>query len=290
MPCYHPITGYRARSGRSPVTGLWPIVFSISSGYKDLPVVVPCGQCIGCRLERSRVWAVRCVHESSLYLKNCFVTLTYANAGSTLVKRDFVLFIKRLRKKFGIGIRYFHCGEYGEKFLRPHHHACIFNFDFPDKKLWSVKHGNRLYTSENLDELWGYGYCIIGDVTFDSAAYVARYILKKVTGNMAESHYDGRVPEYTSMSRRPGIASSWFNKYKNDVLSIDGVIVDGNKCKPPRYYDKLYDIDNKLAMQMIKARRRSQINLVNNTYERLRVREICTVAKLNQLNRSIEGR
>ena len=290
MPCYHPITGYRARSGRSPVTGLWPIVFSISSGYKDLPVVVPCGQCIGCRLERSRVWAVRCVHESSLYLKNCFVTLTYANAGSTLVKRDFVLFIKRLRKKFGIGIRYFHCGEYGEKFLRPHHHACIFNFDFPDKKLWSVKHGNRLYTSESLDELWGYGYCIIGDVTFDSAAYVARYILKKVTGNMAESHYDGRVPEYTSMSRRPGIASSWFNKYKNDVLSIDGVIVDGNKCKPPRYYDKLYDIDNKLAMQMIKARRRSQINLVNNTYERLRVREICTVAKLNQLNRSIEGR
>ena len=290
MPCYHPITGYRARSGRSPVTGLWPIVFSISSGYKDLPVVVPCGQCIGCRLERSRVWAVRCVHESSLYLKNCFVTLTYANAGSTLVKRDFVLFIKRLRKKFGIGIRYFHCGEYGEKFLRPHHHACIFNFDFPDKKLWSVKHGNRLYTSESLDELWGYGYCIIGDVTFDSAAYVARYILKKVTGNMAESHYDGRVPEYTSMSRRPGIASSWFNKYKNDVLSIDGVIVDGNKCKPPRYYDKLYDMDNKLAMQMIKARRRSQINLVNNTYERLRVREICTVAKLNQLNRSIEGR
>jgi len=290
MPCYHPITGYRARSGRSPVTGLWPIVFSISSGYKDLPVVVPCGQCIGCRLERSRVWAVRCVHESSLYLKNCFVTLTYANAGSTLVKRDFVLFIKRLRKKFGIGIRYFHCGEYGEKFLRPHHHACIFNFDFLDKKLWSVKHGNRLYTSEILDELWGHGYCIVGEVTFDSAAYVARYIVKKVTGNMAESHYDGRVPEYNSMSRRPGIASSWFDKYKNDVLSIDGVIVDGHKCKPPRYYDKLYDIDNKLAMQMIKARRRSQINLVNNTYERLRVREICTVAKLNQLNRSIEGR
>ena len=130
MACYHPMTAYRSRAGRDPKTGKWPVVFNITQGYADMEVSVACGQCIGCRLERSRQWAIRCVHEASLHPINCFITLTYSpehehrlyvpypdlETGEvignqlSLRKDDFVLFMKRLRKKFGEGIRFFHCG------------------------------------------------------------------------------------------------------------------------------------------------------------------------------------
>ena len=79
MACYHPITAYRSKAGRDPKTGKWPVVFNISQGYADMPITLPCQQCIGCRLERSRQWAIRCMHEASLYDKNCFLTLTYSD-------------------------------------------------------------------------------------------------------------------------------------------------------------------------------------------------------------------
>ena len=155
MPCYSPLTGYVSRLANK--NGKRPIVFNHRDGFLDLPVQVPCGQCIGCRLERSRQWAIRCVHEASLYDDNCFITLTYTDENLPcrgnrdcdkcdhfkekrcdglergLCKRDFQLFLKRLRKMFGKGVRYHHCGEYGEQLGRPHHHACLFNFNFPDR-------------------------------------------------------------------------------------------------------------------------------------------------------------
>ena len=152
MVCYHPITAWRSLEGRG-ANGKWPLVFNKRDGYCDLEVQVPCGQCVGCRLERSRQWAIRCVHEASLHSRNCFITLTYDDAhlpGISLVPRDYVLFMKRLRKMFGAGIRFFHCGEYGSINFRPHHHAIIFNFDFEDKVLWSVRSGVRLYRSAAL--------------------------------------------------------------------------------------------------------------------------------------------
>ena len=159
---------------------------------------------------------MRCHHEASLYQDNCFITLTYSDehlpSDKSLHVDHFQKFMKRLRKRFGEGVRYYHCGEYGEKYMRPHYHACLFNFDFPDKKIWKENNGNRLYISESLSELWPFGFVTIGDVTFESAAYVARYIMKKVNGDLAESHYErvdwdtGEVyhlkPEYTTMSRR----------------------------------------------------------------------------------------
>ena len=158
MPCYHPLSAYRSRTGRDPVTGSWPTVFNVREGYIDMPVQVPCGQCIGCRLERSRQWAIRCLHESSLHSDNCFLTLTYDNGhlpvDGSLNKRDICLFLKRFRKRCGSGIRFFQCGEYGELYQRPHHHMIVFGYDFPDKKLFSVSHGFRLYRSAILEELW----------------------------------------------------------------------------------------------------------------------------------------
>src|SRR6185436_16893236 len=130
--------------------------------------------------------------------------------------------------------RYFHCGEYGEQLGRPHYHALLFNYDFDDKRFFSQRGGNSVYTSDKLSRLWGNGFSVIGEVTFDSAAYVARYVMKKVTGVRAEEHYQGRRPEYTTMSRRPGIGKGWYEKFKTDVYPRDRVVVRGVHTRPPR--------------------------------------------------------
>jgi len=250
MACYHPQTVYRSKNGRNPETGLWPIVFNVKEGYHDLKLQVPCGRCIGCRLEKSRQWAIRCVHEAKMHNDNMFITLTYNddNQKTSLVKEDFVLFMKRLRRRCGNGIRFFHCGEYGEKFSRPHHHACIFGYRFHDLDHWDTRGGVPLYRSVTLEDLWknpetgeSYGYSTVGDVTWESAAYVARYVTKKITGDKAEKHYADREPEYITMSRRPGIGRTFYDKYRNDMYNADTCVIrDDLVCQPARYYDKIY--------------------------------------------------
>ena len=195
MPCYKPLRGYRSNTKTQ--TGKRSIVFNPRHGFIDQPQDVPCGQCIGCRLERSRQWAIRIVHESQMHEQSYFLTLTYNNEflpkTGSLQKADVQLFMKRLRKKFGKGIRYYYCGEYGEKFHRPHYHLIIFGCEFPDKILWKIERGNRLWISEDLNKLWKKGYCSIGMVTFESAAYVARYVTKKITGKQANQHYERKT-------------------------------------------------------------------------------------------------
>ena len=269
-------------------------------------LTLPCGQCVGCRLERSRQWAIRCVHEASLHKDNCFITLTYAPehlpADNSLNYRDFQLFMKRLRKRFPESkIRFYMCGEYGENFGRPHFHACLFNWNFPDRKLFfTSKHGDKVYRSDTLEELWPFGLCSIGEVTFKSAAYVARYIMKKVTGQRAFAHYhevdaDGvsretmRTPEFTKMSLKPGIGSDWLDKYKSDVYPHDYVIINGKKVKPPRYYDKKYMQSDPFDYDELEFHRfsRAREKLHDNTPERLVVREEVLQAKLSKLKRNL---
>ena len=262
-----------------------------------MPVEFACGQCIGCRLERSRQWAIRCVHEASLYEDNCFITLTYDNEhlpfDRSLCLDHFQKFMKRLRFKFKPRvIRFFHCGEYGENLGRPHYHACLFNFDFEDKKLFREKYGVRLYVSEILQELWPFGFSTVGNVTFESAAYVARYVTKKITGDFAEAHYEGLKPEYVTMSRRPGIGTDWFKKFKSDVFPSDEVILRGKKLRAPKFYDRLFEVEDQSGFACIKAQRiaKGVDRADDNTYDRLRVKEVCAKAKLsNQLKRSYEN-
>jgi len=231
-------------------------------------MAVPCGRCVGCRLERARNWTIRIMHEAQMHKENCFLTLTYDDKNlvrmyeswdletrkptgdganiPTLVKTDLQKFWKRLRKDLNAGIRYFACGEYGEQRGRPHYHACLFGFDFPDKDLLSTAGGNDLYSSALLDSAWTHGHCSVGALTPGSAAYVARYILDKQLGKDSV-YYDkqGIEPEFIVMSRggkkgRGGIGSGWFDKYAGDVYPADRVVLEGGaKSRPPRYYDNL---------------------------------------------------
>ncbi len=298
MACDYPISGWRPREGTR-------IVFDSKQGWSDRPVTIPCGRCTGCRLEHSRQWAVRCVHESQMHQENSFITLTYNDdhlpKGGTLVKSDFQNFMKRLRKHYlpkgtKRKIRYYMCGEYGEKTLRPHYHACLFGLDFQDKKLWTTQNEHRVYTSQELSSLWSQdgeslGFSTIGQVTFQSAAYVARYIMKKITGDLAADHYRGRQPEYTTMSRRPGLAKTWIEKYhETDVSHDDHVILNGKTFRPPRYYDNHFEITDPEKWIATKARRITKGRLnPDNTPERRKVRAKVRAQKLKKLKRNLEN-
>lgn len=303
MPCYYPLKGWRSATP-NPQTGKRSIVFRLSEGLVDMPVDVPCGQCVGCRLERSRQWAIRCHHEAQLHDDNCFITLTYSTdnlpADGSLQLKHWQDFMKRFRKRISIyegkgedrklinPIKFFHCGEYGERYQRPHYHACIFGYDFPDKYLFKTTDaGSRLYRSDLLESLWTFGYSTIGNVTFESAAYVARYIMKKITGDRAEEHYQGRRPEYTTMSRNPGIGSKWFEQFGSDVYPADEVVLRGKKMRPPRFYDSLYEVDNPDEFEEIKAARvkSARRHKWNQSGDRLRVREAVKIAQISSLKR-----
>lgn len=297
MPCYTPLDAWM-HEGR--------VVFHVPGATnKDFrkhgDFQLPCGQCIGCRLERSRQWAVRCMHEAAMHDSSVFITLTYddehAPYDKSLNYRDFQLFCKRLRKKLG-KFRFFMCGEYGDDFGRPHFHACIFGLHFDDREIFrELPNGSRLYRSRTLESLWPFGYSTIGDVTFESAAYVARYCVKKITGEQAMNHYlieldDGtrvwRTPEFAHMSLKPGIGYPFFEKYKDEILDWDQVVMRGVVMKPPRAYDrkvKGYDVrfdDNQYSRYL-----RSLDMRDDATAERLAVRHSVAKARLKTKSRSL---
>lgn len=284
MTCYHPLKGWSRIGNPQQVT------FNRSHAYTDRPRTVPCGQCVGCRLERSRQWAVRCHHEASLHEENCFVTLTYNPENEpeygSLKLRDLQLFMKKLRKKYSRKIRFYACGEYGPKLQRPHYHLIIFNHDFADKTLWQENNGEKLYRSKELEKIWTYGFSSVGSVTFNSAAYVARYIMKKQNGVQAVLHYGNRIPEFTVMSRRPGIGANWLKKFASDVYPDDFVIINGKRVRPPRFYDQNFEL-----IEPIKIARKQNLrkHAENNTPERLAVRETIQKAKLKQLPRDLKN-
>jgi hypothetical protein len=262
MPCFHPITAYHKIGGGITWT------HRESNGIK---LTVSCKQCTGCRQEYARQWAMRNIHEASLWLNNIFITLTYNDQNlpehNKLVKKDFQDFMKRLRKHKKANtknpIRFFHCGEYGEKFGRPHYHAILFNTNFNDRK--PLPGQKNLTTSDTLKKLWGKGHVSIGDVTFQSASYVAGYVQKKINGKQKEDHYrridktTGETwvlpQEYATMSRRPGIAGLWFAKHKKDVYPSDNIHINGIEMRPPKYYDNLFQEQNPLQMEQIKENR-----------------------------------
>lgn len=302
MGCYSPLSGFY--SGRLTDKGKPEVIVQKRQFFEGADLRIPCGQCIGCRLERSRQWAVRCCHEASLHDENCFITLTYAPEflpkDGSLDLRHFQLFMKKLRFEYGSGIRFFHCGEYGENFGRPHYHAILFNFNFPDRELITEEKGYREFESKALSRLWGMGICHLGEFSFESAAYVARYCTKKVNGRMAEDHYSyvdlrtgeliRRKPEYCTMSRRPGIGFGWFEKFSSDVFPKDSFHLNGKELRPPKFYDrKLEELDLDL-MNEIRLRRIENLDFSDSSRKRLTAKEAVAQAQFKQFaKRRFEG-
>ncbi|QCS36305.1 replication initiator protein [Capybara microvirus Cap1_SP_228] len=263
MPCYGPLTAYYSKDV-SP-TGKRPLVFDKRSSHSGIPIQIPCGQCVGCRLERSRQWAIRCMHEKLMHADAAFLTLTYSDecipSNYSLKKRDLQLFMKRLRKVRPNGLRFFACGEYGETTFRPHYHVLLFNTYFPDQKFHKMSGQNKLYVSAELDGIWQNGNCTIGNVTFESCAYTARYAMKKITGPAADAFYGSREPEFLVMSRRPGIGTGYYEKYADQAYRHDTVVVDGRESNIPRFYDTKFEGVDPERLAVLKSIRRKKAKL-----------------------------
>lgn len=324
--CTRPLTAWYSKTKNE--SGKFGIVFTRGEAAQpDDPFTIPCGRCIGCRFEHSRQWALRCVHEAKLHKRNCFLTLTFDDDHIvkrenpyTVDKRDFQLFMKRLRKTTTEKIGYYHCGEYGDHTQRPHYHACVFNHDFQDKQFAKRSGGHNLYVSEvlngthiidkyfphlrnrintpeyhakgtslegqrkrNIKGLWPYGVVLIGDVTFQSAAYTARYVMKKINGQKKDlvdpetglKHYErynefGEIievePEYVTMSRNPAIGKAWIEKYFKDMYPKDHITLNGRKVRPPKYYDRWMQEKHPYEMEYVKDKRKD----VNQEYTTVR--------------------
>lgn len=306
MPCYRPV---KAWYGNKLASGKREIVFSSGQAQSCMSLALPCGTCVGCRLERARQWAMRCNDEKSLYSDNCFITLSVNPEslklhGDSLNHGYFQKFMKRLRKHFdGRLIRYFMCGEYGPTNGRAHYHALLFNVDFKDRVFFrETDAGESIYRSATLEKLWPYGFSSVGDITFGSAAYVARYHLKKVGGVVSDNHYLNKrtgemlSPEYVRMSRGSksrgtgGIARGWYEKWKSDVYPRDVRVIKGVDTLPCKFYDKLYEHDDVAGYEKLKVKRalRGNGNRLDNTEDRLLVKEKVKLSQLKVLNTSKE--
>lgn len=304
MTCYHPINAH-VDGIRESGTKIISFADELKPGQESF--LLPCGQCIGCRLDRSITWAARCMHEAQLHDENQFITLTYEiePQDGSLNPPDFRNFLKRYRHHVTPNtLRYYHGAEYGDELQRPHHHACIFGHEFNDKEIFSECEGIITYYSPTLEKLWGHGFATISDLTLQSAAYVARYCMKKVTTakNSLEKHYahyektcqvTGEIrnllPEYATMSRKPGIGKAWYDKYHSDIFPYDTTIYKGKNIKTPRYYENLLRSSDPSTYEHIKTTRKihAQKYAKDNTPARLRARE--KVKQLTQLQRKLHN-
>lgn len=313
MSCVRPLTAYWLSVHREGIT------FDKAKSATKVPFKLPCSQCIGCRMEKARQWGLRCLHEKKMWKDNVFVTLTYNDEflppGGSVSLRDVQLFMKRLRKakkdqgeawtdpltgKLARPVRFFLGAEYGDENRRPHYHALLFNCGFSDCVRIGVNaRGEALYSSGELSRLWSVdgaemGYCTIGEVTFDSAVYCAKYALKKLSkpheesSQVARDEYEARYVvydadgivyerdrEFAVMSRRPGIGAGYYEKYGGEIRAHDRVVVNGREVRPTRFYDTRTDRRDPVRFAELKAKRKraSVLAKADNTDERLRVKE-----------------
>lgn len=335
MSCYHPLHQYFQKYSDGSEKHIFVddnSVLPFTDGYGNTwfnSRDVPCGQCIGCRLDRSREWALRCMLEAREHKNNVFVTLTYDdehlpfngnfqldNYGEivtdvipTLQKTDVQLYIKRLRSRLQYqyghdGLRVYYCGEYGSKTQRPHYHLILFNL--PDLEYTLVSRscaGYPLFSNEIISDCWNKGFVVCGEVNYETCAYTARYIMKKALGKYADVYQRLCIdPEFVCMSRNPGIARNYYDEESHKFYEFDKITITGSDgkplvAKPPRYFDKLFDIDDPVRMDQIKkarARSAEESEKVRSLYSSLSKEQyLCLqegnkISSLKKLTRGLE--
>lgn len=242
-----------------------PILVRDKFGYLQR---VPCGRCLACRMNKSKQWSARIIGESSMHKDNCFITLTYdeEHCPTSLSKRDLQLFLKRFRQSIAPRkIRYFACGEYGSTTGRPHYHIIVFGLGkyddvFKRSVLSKLFEGVKGF-SATLDA-WSVdgksiGNVFVGDVSPQSAKYVAGYVMKKQGDSYHDSIWykeQGLIPPFVLMSRRPGISASYGEKYKKRFKHYPYVVLGNSKVGLPRYLDnRLFSHDMERKIEKMRA-------------------------------------
>lgn len=302
MGCDFPIPAYR--SPEVGPSGKRLLTFNpVKSVRSDTSIGIPCGQCRGCRLDRARDWAIRISHEAKSYEHNQFVTLTFRNEHlpptGSISKRDVQLFVKRLRKHFpGRTLRYFACGEYGGKLGRPHYHLVIFNLELPDLVRLKWTSYGWLYRSATLEKLWPFGFVTTGSVNFNSAGYVARYSLKKITGDKAAAHYEkidpttGEVyqlePEFRLCSLKPCIGEAHALAHKSDFFPSGYLVHRGRKIPVPRAYKRTLTEEEQEQLKR-DAKRAALPHKSDQTMARRIVKAQVRDARIKALKRTLEN-
>lgn len=334
MGCKAPIQATRDGAGRvrvlprffSPTESL-----KVAELEGAIRLELPCGRCMQCRIAQAQDWATRCTHEASMHrhpdgtTNGCMITLTFENAGlelrelrygthpSTLCVADWQLFAKRMRQHFlrkqraeekqkGMErqplkpIKFFHVGEYGEKYKRPHYHALLFGQDFQEDATWGKdKNGNDYFLSPTLAKLWPYGNTEGRPLVQETISYVCRYVTKKLNGPMRNAALErldpdtGEIiqvaPEYATMSRGgrtgEGIGATWFDRYRDDVFPDNFVVMKGKKTRVPRYYTKrLKQQDPEMAEAVADLSSKSAARRVKESLpERRLVKEKIAISK-----------
>ncbi len=290
MPCYSPLKGYyKLENGQSVFT-----LISKEASFDAQLAEISCNQCIGCKIQRSKDWGLRCAHEITLHEQNSYITLTYApehlpengHLKMTDLQNFWKKYRKHLQRKNLPKLRYYACGEYGDEYERPHYHAIIFGHEFEDREHKFTFKGNPAYTSKTLDKLWGKGQCIIMAANISTATYVAKYITKKQTGEKAREHYTHvdtstgeltvRPSEFTAMSLKPGIGGKWLEKFYTTELYKGFLTHEGTKYRIPKYYMdqlKIHDPSLHETISYLKANHAQDLNLEDADYHRLLKRE-----------------
>lgn len=317
MSCLRPIKAWYPKSTAPDARLVFDVRFA---AHPDRSCYVSCDQCIGCRLYKSQAWAVRCMHEKRVHQSSCFVTLTYDPKNlpphGTLVRDAVPKFNARLRDYLNYPpLSFFYCGEYGDLNGRPHYHEIIFGYDPPDKKFWKRVRGQDYFTSELLSDRWGLGNVVIGSVDFDSAAYVARYTLKKqkasdeilytlacpVTGVVFDVRYFdrpcsdiytrevyNRYPVFAGMSTNPAIGRRFLERYPDDVYAQMNTVFKGHEIALPRYYLKVLEKQDPLKYRLFKQKQKLEACLNPPNYARLEAREKIISARIKPLSRSLD--
>lgn len=322
MVCYRPIRALIVGETDSGKKKLRFVDKNFDNTFNGKPIyeetLLPCGKCLGCTIERSRQWATRMMLELKYHEKACFITLTYNDENLpvshyvdgngeeqlsfTLVKKHFQDFMKRLRRHYEpLQIRFFACGEYGSKTRRPHYHAVLYGIDFSeDRQVWkTTDEGYIEYRSPTLEKIWPFGFSMIAEVNWNTCAYVSRYCTKKKYGKQNIYYQTFNIlPEFNLMSRRPGLASQYFQEHGEEVYINQEIFLatakGGLKVRPPAYFDRLYDIDHPEEMEEIKRARKEMAENANrlklektslNLFELLKVEERVMKEKLSSLRR-----
>jgi hypothetical protein len=259
--------------------------------YNPRVMLIPCGQCIGCRIQQREDWTTRIELEARQWPKEqvWFITLTYDDdhvpgmilrtgellrkvqyvwkpgekspeSVQTLLYTDVQKFLKRLRKAYKKKLRFFCAGEYGEQTARPHYHMILYGWEPTDlKQLYKIHH-NGYYTSEWLEKLWGNGQIQIAQAVPETYRYVAGYVTKKmyeIDGQKANVYYKlGQQKPFACMSLKPGLGDSYYQEHKEEIWR-QGYIqcTNGKQAQIPRYYEKMMEKENAKRLWRIKQNR-----------------------------------